>query len=76
MGKKSNKSKSKGNSKKRNGKVNCDNVFLDKHSRKELFKRLDSVDWCDEDSVWDIAVELGRLSVSLRSEVLARSEGE
>lgn len=72
MGKKSNKSKGK----KRNGKSNCNNVYLDKSSRKELFKRLDNVDWCDEDSVWDIAVELGRLSVSLRSEVLARSESE
>ena len=68
--KKSGKNNSK---KKKGGKSNCSNVFLDKKSRRELFKDLDSVDWCDEDSVWDIAVELGRLSVQLRSEVLNRS---
>ena len=69
----SKKKSSSNNSNKRKGKSNCRNVFLDKKSRKELFKDLDSVDWCDEDSVWDIAVELGRLSVQLRSEVLNRS---
>ena len=42
------------------------------------FERLcNSVDWCDEDSVFEFGVELGRWSVRLRALVLERSlEGD
>jgi len=49
-------------------------------SKREVskFERLCSgVDWCDEDSVFEFGVELGRWSVRLRSLVLERSlEGD
>ena len=38
-----------------------------------LVRALEGVRWCDEDSVWDFGVLLGRWSVRLRGEVLRRS---
>ena len=37
-----------------------------------LVRALDGVRWCDEDSVWELGVLLGRWSVRLRGEVLRR----
>lgn len=50
--------------------------FLSKRDKKRLFGLVHSTDWFDEDSVWDCAVELGRFSVRLRSEVLRRVEDD
>jgi len=60
----------------RKNKKNCDKLL----SKREIskFERLCSkVDWCDEDSVFEFGVELGRWSVRLRGLVLEKSlEGD
>ena len=53
------------------GKRNCKGLL----SKREIgkFERLcDGVDWCDEDSVFEFGVELGRWSVKLRSLILSK----
>lgn len=51
----------------------CERRLLSKRDVGVLVRLLDGVDWCDEDSVFDLGVELGRWSVRLRSLVLERS---
>ena len=59
--------------KKNNG---CTNQWISKEDKKKLYSMMSKVDWCDEDSVWDFAVEVGRLSVLLRSDILSHSDDE
>lgn len=58
-------------------KNSCDgkSLLVSKREIDSLVRALESVRWCDEDSVWEFGVLLGRWSVRLRSEVLRRSEG-
>ena len=58
----------------RNGGKGCSNPIVSKKERKELFSLLNNINWCDEDSVFDLGVELGRFSVFLRSRVLEMNE--
>ena len=48
-------------------------LLVSKRDVDALVRSLEGVRWCDEDSVWDFGVLLGRWSVRLRSEVLRRS---
>lgn len=50
--------------------------FLPKRERKRLLSLINGTDWFSEDSVWECGVELGRLSVRLRSEVLRRVDDD
>ena len=63
---------------KKNRKVYKDRCRLLSKREVSKFERLcKSVDWCDEDSVFEFGVELGRWSVRLRSLVLERGlEGD
>lgn len=47
---------------------------VSKKDKKRLYSLVDSVDWSDEDSVFNLGVELGRYSVFLRSRVLELNE--
>ena len=54
-------------------KSNC-NSLISKKEKKELYTLIGNVDWCDEDSIFDLGIELGRYSVFLRSKVLESKE--
>lgn len=47
-------------------------LLISKRDVDSLVRALENVRWCDEDSVWEFGVLLGRWSVRLRSEVLRR----
>lgn len=58
---------------KRNKKNCSDDKRLLSKREVEKFERLcRRVDWCDEDSVFDFGVELGKWSVRLRSLILSK----
>lgn len=57
--------------KKRNGKS-----FISKKERKKLYHLVQDVDWGDEDSVFNLGVELGKYSVFLRSKILEINDDE
>lgn len=48
--------------------------FLSKKDKRRLLGLVHNTDWSDEDSVFNLGVELGRYSVMLRAEVLRRAE--
>lgn len=48
--------------------------FIGKKERNRLVHRIRSMDWSDEDKVFDFAVDMCYLSVRLRSEILRRNE--
>ena len=58
------------------GKNGCNSPFITKKERNKLVGIVGNMDLCDEDSVWDVGVELGLWSVRLRSEVLSRLDGD
>ena len=61
-------------SRKNKNKNNDKDCFLSKKERNALRSLVGNVDWCDEDSVFGLGVELGKWSVKLRAEVLRRGE--
>lgn len=50
--------------------------FLSKKDKRRLLGLVHNTDWSDEDSVFNLGVELGKYSVMLRAEVLRRAELE
>lgn len=50
--------------------------YMSKKEKKKLILMINNTRLNDEDSVYDLAVELCRWSVRLRSEILRRSEEE
>ena len=50
------------------------NNFMSKKDKYRLIGKINSTKLNDEDQVYDLAVELCRWSVKLRSEILRRSE--
>lgn len=61
-------------SKNSNKSKGCNNPFVSKKDRKILFNLMNNTDWCDEDSVWDCAIELELWSNRLKFEILRRSD--
>ena len=49
-------------------------VYMNKKGRNKLINRIRSMDWSDEDKVFDFAVDMCFLSVKLRSEIIRRNE--
>lgn len=54
----------------------CEFPFISKRERNKILGLLGNMDVCDEDSVWDVAIELEYFSVMLRSNVLSRVEDD
>lgn len=50
------------------------NNFMSKKEKHRLISKIKNTKLNDEDQIYDLAVELCRLSVKLRSEILRRSE--
>lgn len=48
--------------------------FLTRKERNRLVYRIKSMDWGDEDDVFNFAVDMCYLSVKLRGEIIRRSE--
>ena len=47
--------------------------IVTKKERKKLLALIGNTDWSDEDSVWNLGVELGNWSVKIRGEILRRN---
>ena len=63
-------------SNKKNKRDNCKNPLLSRKDKNKLIALIGSLDVCDEDSVFDIGVELEHWSIKLRSLVLSRSSDD
>ena len=50
------------------------NNILSKKERNRLVHKINNTKLHNEDEVWDLAVELSRISVQLRAEILRRHE--
>lgn len=50
------------------------NNFMSKKDRKKLIHLINNTKLNNENEIWDLAVELSRISVRLRAEVLRRHE--
>lgn len=48
--------------------------YLSKKEKKQLITLVSNVNIKDEDSVWDMAVELGKWSVKLRASILSSDD--
>lgn len=49
--------------------------FVSKKERNRIIGLLGNMDLCDEDSVWDVALDLESFSILLRSRVLEENGG-
>lgn len=50
------------------------NNFMSKKDRKKLIHLINNTKLNNENEIWDLAVELSRISVKLRAEILRRHE--
>ena len=49
------------------------NCFISESEKDKIVNLINSMDLCDEDSVWDVAIALESFSILLRSRVLEKS---
>ena len=48
--------------------------YLSKKEKRELLKLIENVNIKDEDSVWDLGVELCRWSVKIRADIITKKD--
>ena len=46
------------------------NIFFDNDEKKKLLNAIINTDYCDENEVWDLSLELEHFSIVLRRKVL------